>query len=97
MANAGAEENKHKKAREAAKTIIARELKQHRQIKIEDLPDKEVVVVLVDGEDVLKIERKSSQRLDQAGLAAAHPDIATEFTKPSVATYFSNLVSVPAK
>lgn len=92
MDASGIEENKHKKAREAAKVIIDRELIRLRGIHHADLADKEVVLVDVDGAPVLKIERKSSQRLDQAGLKAAHPDIADEFMKDSVASYFSSLL-----
>lgn len=92
MAAAGIEENKHKKARDAAKTIIDRELQRLRKVFHSDLPDKEIVLVEVDGEPVLKIERKSAQRLDQASLTAAHPDIVEKFTKDSVASYFSSLL-----
>jgi hypothetical protein len=92
MAAAAVEENKHKKAREAAKTIIARELLQRRGVNLDNLPAKEIVLVQCDGVDVLKVERKESQRLDGAALGAAHPELVIEFTKPSVASYFSSLV-----
>ncbi len=92
MEAAAIEENKHKKGRDAAKVIIDRELQRLRGIKHGELPDKEVLLVEVDGAPALKIERKSAQRLDQAALVAAHPDIAAEFLKPSVASYFSSLL-----
>lgn len=92
MAAAAIEENKHKKAREAAKTIIARELDRLRGIKLDALPAAEIVLVQVEGADVLKVERKESQRLDATALGAAHPELVTEFTKASVASYYSSLV-----
>lgn len=91
MAAAAIEENKHKKAREAAKVIIARELEKLRGTKLDDLAAAEIVLVQVAGDDVLKVERKASQRLDGAALGAAHPEIAEEFTRPCVASYFTSL------
>lgn len=85
-------ENTAKKARDAAKKIIERELLAQRKIAVDQLSEKEIVLVQVDGVDVLKIERKGANRLDGTALAAAHPEIVTEFTKPSVASYFSSLI-----
>lgn len=90
MASAAAEENKQKKARESAKSIITRELKAHRpkMQPLDELPAGEFVLVQVDGKDVLKIDRREAQRLDADGLKAAHPEIVEKFTGPSVASYF---------
>lgn len=85
-------ENAAKKARESAKKIIDRELINQRKVDPSTLPDKTLLTIQVDGKDVLKIERKSAQRLDTTALTAAHPDIAQEFTKSSVASYYSALV-----
>jgi hypothetical protein len=84
--------NKHQKAEDAAKELITRELKQHRQVDVQALADKEIVVVQVDGVDTVKIECKSSERFDQKGFAMLHPDQAKEFTKPSAATYYDSLL-----
>lgn len=92
LASAAAEENKQKKAREAAKVIITRELQVQRGVALEELAAGEVVLVQCAGEDVLKVERKASQRLDGAALGAAHPALVEEFTRPSVASYFSSLL-----
>jgi hypothetical protein len=92
MAAAAGEENKHKKAREAAKMIIARELLQLRKISLDELPAGEVVMVQVDGRDVVKVDRKGTMRLDQEALRAAHPDVLDAFTRESVASYFSSLL-----
>lgn len=92
MAAAALEENRHKKARDAAKVIILRELFNRRALVVDSLKAGELVIVQVEGADVLKIERKAAQRLDQEALGAAHPDIVAQFTKPSVASYFSSLL-----
>lgn len=92
MAAAAIAENTGKKARDSAKKIIERELLSKRQVTLDTLPDKEIVMIQVDGKDVLKIERKSSMRLDQSALSEAQPEIASQFTKPSVASYFSSLI-----
>lgn len=92
LAISAREENKHKKAREAAKTIIERELEKLRGIKLDDLQGAQIVIVQCDGVDLLKIERKESQRLDATALGQAHPELVAQFTKPSVASYFSSLL-----
>ena len=92
LAVAAVAENKHKKEREAAKTIIGRELQRLRGVNHAELPEKEIVMVSCDGEEVLKIERKGSERLDAAALGAEHPELVDEFTGTSVASYFSSLL-----
>ena len=91
FAAAGEQENKHRKAKEAAKQILTRELKELRGIVLEELPAGELVVVQIDGRDALKVDRRASQRLDGPALGAAHPNLVEEFTKPSVASYFTVL------
>ena len=92
LAEASVAENKHKKEREQLKELIQRDLKKLRSLDLDGLPARELVIVQCDGKDVLKIERKSSERVDLAALSQAHPEVAQEFTRASVATYYSSLV-----
>lgn len=92
MKEAAEMENKAKKARDAAKSIIGRELLQRRNVNLDELPAATIVMVQVEGDDVVKVERKASERLDSTALRQAHPEIVENFTRPSVASYFSSLL-----
>lgn len=84
--------NAAEKATKAAKEIIDRELIKLRKVDPSQLAEKEIVMVQIDGVDVLKIERKGANRLDGPGLANAHPEIAAEFTNRGVASYYTSLL-----
>jgi hypothetical protein len=86
------EENKHKKAREAAKEVATRLLLEHRQINVDLLPNKEIVVIQCDGRDTLEIKRKESERFDGKAFSLVYPNLDEEFTRPCPATYFDSLL-----
>lgn len=88
-----ASENSGKKQAEAATEIIERELLRLRELNVDALANKDVVIVQCDGKDVLKISRKESMRFDAKAFALAHPDLAIKFTRPMPATYFDSLES----
>jgi hypothetical protein len=85
------EKNKHFKAEESAKEIIKREIKAKRQVDVDLLPDKEILIVQCDGNDAVAVTVKSSDRFDQKSFALTHPVLTEEFTKPTPATYFDVL------
>lgn len=87
------EKNKHQKAEEAAKEVVARLLLQERQVNIDLLENKEVVIVQCDGTDTMKVERKESQRFDGKEFALLHPGLSEEFTRATPATYFDSLLT----
>jgi hypothetical protein len=87
------EKNKHFKAEESAKEIIARELKSKRQVDLDQLSDKEIVVVQCEGKDTVSVTRKPSDRFDQKSFALIHPNLVEEFTRPTPATYFDVLLA----
>ncbi len=86
------EENKHKKAREAAKEVATRLLLEHRQINVDLLRDKEIIVIQCEGKDTLEIKRKGQERFDGKAFAIVHPALDEEFTRPCLATYFDSLL-----
>lgn len=92
LATSGPVKNSHEKACKTAKETIERELLRLRGVNVSALPEKEVVLVQCDGQDLLKVERKGAQKLDATALAAAHPELVSEFTRLSVASYFSSLL-----
>ena len=72
----------------ARKTIIRQTLIDKRGIDIDTLPEAETVLVIIGTERGLKIDRKGSDRVNIEQLRACNPDIAKQFTKRTVATYF---------
>ena len=92
LADAAGEENLHKKRRERSKEIIEGELKRLRGIELDGLEAHDLVICHVDGKEVLKLDARPAQRLDQAKLGAAHPDIVAQFTRPSVSVFFTSML-----
>lgn len=86
------EKNKHQKAEDNAKKVIARILLEERQINIDGLPDKTVLIVTCEGKDAIEVKRKGSQRFDSTAFALLHPDLQEEFTKSTPATYYDSLL-----
>lgn len=87
-----AAENAAKNLREASKAEIAKILLQERQIDINNLPDKEIIIVECDGVATVTIKRKSMNRFDNKGFAMAHPELAKDFTRPLPVTYIDSLL-----
>lgn len=85
------EENEASKRVKAAKEVIQRTLIETRNLNVDTLPEGETVIVTVGTERGLKIDRKGSDRLDVQTLRIALPDIAKQYTKRTVASYFEPL------
>lgn len=81
-------ENEASKAIKAAKDVIRRTLLDTRNIDVDNLPESETVIVTVGTDRGLKIDRKGSDRIDIQSLRVALPDIAKQYSKRTVATYF---------
>ena len=91
LASAKQMENDGRKAKEAAREIITRKLKELRDIDVETLPEKETVIVQLNGNGGLKIDRKGSDRFDLAAFRVNNADLVSAFTKRQVSSYFESL------
>lgn len=84
-------ERSAKKAIDASKVIVAKELESLRGIVLEQLPEGETVIVQFDGNGGLKIDRKGSDRFDLESARVADPEFVKRFTRRGIATYFEPL------
>ena len=91
LAQAKQAENEAGKLVKAAKDVIRRVLNDTRKIDVDTLPEGETVIVTVGTERGLKIDRKGSDRIDIQSLRTALPDVAKQYTKRTVASYFETL------
>lgn len=89
---ASKEENKHKKAREAGREVLARLLAKERDVFIDQLPPKTVIMVQCDGADAVKIEIKAQDRFDSKAFSLVHPDLALKFTRETPTVYCDSLL-----
>lgn len=83
-------ENDAKKAKDGAKDSIRALLLNERKCNVETLPEKDVVIVELDGTG-LELKRKGSDRIGVQELRGSLPDIAKQFTTRTVSTYFETL------
>lgn len=88
LKTAKAMENEASKAIKAAKDVIRRTLIETRNIDVDSLPESETLLVTVGTERGLKIDRKGSDRIDVQSLRVALPEVAKQYTKRTIASYF---------
>lgn len=84
-------ENEASKAAKAAKDVIRRVLIESRNVDVDTLSEGETVIVSVGTERGVKIDRKGADRIDVQSLRVALPDVAKQYSKRTVASYFEPL------
>lgn len=88
LAQAKKQANEADKQAKAAKEIIRRTLLDTRNVDIETLPESETVLVTIGTDRGLKIDRRGRDLIDVESLRIGLPDVAKQYTKRSVGTYF---------
>jgi hypothetical protein len=84
--------NSFKKKADAAKEVLTKLLAEKRDIHLDRLQAKTVIIIQADDVDAVQISRKGREQFDKDSFSLLHGDLLEKFTGEVPATYFDSLL-----